>query len=172
MTGVEKFLKDIKSYNTRSVTFGDGAKREILGIGNLANTDLPKLKNVLLVKGLTANLVSINQLCDQGFSVNFTKSECLVTNDIGEMLMKGTRSNGNCYLWVPQESEHHSTGLINKEDEVRQWNQKLGHPNLRGMKNATSVNTIKGLPNLKINKDNIYDECQIRKQTRMSHHKL
>jgi len=37
---------------------------------------LPRLVNVLLVKGLTANLISISQLCDQGLEVNFTKLEC------------------------------------------------------------------------------------------------
>ncbi|MCI86594.1 gag-pol polyprotein, partial [Trifolium medium] len=62
MTGVEKFLVDIKSYSTSFVTFGDGAKGETKGVGKLANNGLPKLDNVLLVKGLTANLISISQL--------------------------------------------------------------------------------------------------------------
>jgi DNA-binding protein YbaB len=43
MTGVEKFLKDIKSYTTSYVTFGDEAKGEIKGIGKLHNNGLPKL---------------------------------------------------------------------------------------------------------------------------------
>jgi hypothetical protein len=116
------------------VTFGDGAKREILGIGNLINCDLPKLDNVLLVKGLTANLISISQLCDQGMKVNFTKSECLVTDANGEVLMRGARSKDNCYLWVSQQEAHVSTCLISKDDEVKLWHQKLGHLNLRGIK--------------------------------------
>lgn len=44
---------------------------------------------MLLVKGLTANLIRISQLCDQGLKVNFTKSECLVTNENGEVIVKG-----------------------------------------------------------------------------------
>ena len=40
MTGVEKFLKDIKTYTTSYVTFGDGAKGEIKGIGKLHNSGL------------------------------------------------------------------------------------------------------------------------------------
>ncbi|PNY11358.1 gag-pol polyprotein, partial [Trifolium pratense] len=66
MTGVDKILVNVKSYSTSYVTFGDGARGEIVGIGKLINNDLPKLDNVLLVKGLTANLISISQLCDQG----------------------------------------------------------------------------------------------------------
>jgi hypothetical protein len=119
MTGVGKFLKDVKSYKTSFVTYGDGTKGEIIGIGNLINNDLPNLESVLLVKGLTANLISISQLCDQGLKVNFTKFECLVTNDAGEVLMKGARSKDNCYLWVPQENGNPSTCLSSKEDEVK-----------------------------------------------------
>ncbi|MCH86966.1 gag-pol polyprotein, partial [Trifolium medium] len=103
MTSVERYLVNLKSYATSFVTFGDGAKGEIKGIGKLTNNGLPNLDNVLLVKGLTANLISISQLCDQGIKVNFTKSECLVTSDKGELLMKGVRSKDNCYLWIPQE---------------------------------------------------------------------
>jgi len=81
MTGVKKYLVDIRSYSTNFVTFGDGAKGEIKGVGKLACTRLPRLDNVLLVKGLTANLISISQLCDQGLKVNFSKLECLVTDE-------------------------------------------------------------------------------------------
>jgi hypothetical protein len=35
MTGVEKFLVDIKSHSTSFVTFGDGAKGQIKGMGKL-----------------------------------------------------------------------------------------------------------------------------------------
>ncbi|GAU10419.1 hypothetical protein TSUD_419150, partial [Trifolium subterraneum] len=52
MTGIDKFLVDMKTYSTSFVTFGDGAKGEIVGIGKLINNSLPKLDNVLLVKGL------------------------------------------------------------------------------------------------------------------------
>jgi hypothetical protein len=109
MTGVENYLKDVKAYTTSFMTFRDGAKGEILGIGKLINNDLPNLENVLQVKGLTVNLISISQLCDQGLKVNFTKSECLVSNEEDEVLMKGTKSKDNCYLWVTQEEAHVAT---------------------------------------------------------------
>jgi hypothetical protein len=43
-----------------------------MGIGKLQYSGLPKLDDVLLVKGLKANLISISQLCDQGLKVDFT----------------------------------------------------------------------------------------------------
>ncbi|CAJ2654309.1 unnamed protein product [Trifolium pratense] len=172
MTGVEKYLKEVKSYATSFVTFGDGAKGEIKGIGRLIDNGLPKLENVLLVKGLTANLISISQLCDQGMRVNFTKNECLVSNNEGNILMKGVRSKDNCYLWTPLEEANVSTCLLTKNEEVKLWHQKLGHLNLKSMKRVISEEAVRGLPSLQIQEGNICGECQIGKQTKVSHQKL
>ncbi|KAK2429756.1 putative mitochondrial protein [Trifolium repens] len=169
MTGEEKYLINVRSYKASFVTFGDGAKGEIVGIGDLISHGLPNLENVLLVKGLTANLISISQLCDQGMKVNFTKSECLVQNEEGKLMLKGTRSKDNCYLWVPQEEAFTSTCLVTTEDEVQLWHQKLGHLNLKGMKKAISAEAIRGLPKLKIIEGKVCGECQIGKQIRMPH---
>ncbi|KAK2389918.1 putative mitochondrial protein [Trifolium repens] len=101
--------------------------------------------------------------------VNFTKSECLVTNEEGQLMLKGTRSKDNCYLWMPQEEAFTSTCLVTTEDEVQLWHQKLGHLNLKGMKKAMSAEAIRGLPRLKIIEGKVCGECQIGKQIRMSH---
>jgi hypothetical protein len=139
MTGVNDYLDEIKSYATSYVTFGDGAKGEIVGIGKLAKEGLPKLDNVLLVKGLTANLISISQLCDQGLEVKFTKSECLVTNVLGEMMMKGIRSKENCYVWMSLEGDNHSTGSSDEKEETRKQIKKSQYklPLLASPKNLT-----------------------------------
>ncbi|KAK2428549.1 putative mitochondrial protein [Trifolium repens] len=169
MTGEEKYLMNVRSYKASSVTFGDGAKGEIVGIGDLINHGQPNLENVLLVKGLTANLISISQLCDQGMKVNFTKSECLVNNEEGQLVLRGTRSKDNCYLWMPQEEALTSTCLVTTEDEVQLWHQKMGHLNLKGMKKVISLEAIRGIPKLKIVEGKVCGECQIGKQVRMSH---
>lgn len=171
MTGVDKFLEDVKPYVSSYVTFGDGGTEKILGIGNLIKNGLPRLDNVLLVKGLTANLISISQLCDQGLKINFSKPECEITNEKGKVHMRGTRSKDNCYLWVPQEEAHFPTCLMSKE-EVKMWRQKHGHLNLKWMKKAISVEAIRGLLKLKIDEGDICGECHIGQQTRMSHPKL
>jgi len=121
MTGVDKYIEDVKPYARSYDTFGDEAKEKIEGIGNLIKNGLPRLDNILLVKGLTANLISISQLCDQGMEVNFSKPECQIIDEREEVHMRGTRSKGNCYLWVPREETHLSTCLMSKEEEVKLW---------------------------------------------------
>jgi hypothetical protein len=102
MTGNIDLITDLHPHAISYVTFGDGAKGEIKGIGKLDCPGVPKLDKVLLVKGLTANLISISQLCDQGLNVNFTKTECLITNKESEVIMKGVRTKDNCYMWSSQ----------------------------------------------------------------------
>ena len=104
--------------------------------------------------------------------MNFSKPKCQITDKKGEVHMRGTRSKDNCYFWVSQEEAHLSTCLMSKEEEVKLWHQKLGHLHLKGMKKDIPPEVIRGLPDLKIVKDNIRSECQIGKQTRMSHPRL
>ena len=46
MTGVKNLLVDVKSHSTSYVTFGDGEKGEIKGVGKLDFSGVPKLDNV------------------------------------------------------------------------------------------------------------------------------
>ncbi|KAG9458411.1 hypothetical protein H6P81_002919 [Aristolochia fimbriata] len=64
MAGSTKFLTNLHKESGGQVTFVDGAKGFVIGKGDLNVKGLPKLKNVLLVDGMKANLISISQLCD------------------------------------------------------------------------------------------------------------
>jgi hypothetical protein len=171
MTGEKAYLKEVKNYSNSYVTFGDGPKGKIKGIGNLSGPELPNLDNVLLVEGLTANLISISQLCDQGLKVSFNNSECIVSNK-GQEIMKGSRSKDNCYLWQSQHKKQGISCMITKEDETKLWHQKLGHLNLKSMRKLIIENAVRGLPKFKIEEGKICGECQIGKQTKMSHKKV
>ncbi|KAK2359751.1 hypothetical protein QL285_085096 [Trifolium repens] len=133
MTREKAYLKEVKNYSNSYVTFSDGAKGKIKGIGKLSGLELPNLDNVLLVEGLTVNLISISQLCDQGLKASFNNSECIVSNKDQE-IMKGSRSKDNCYLWQSQHKKQGISCMITKEDETKLWHQKLGHLNLKSMR--------------------------------------
>ena len=148
ITGARNYLVDMKAYSTSYVTFGDGARGKIKGIGKLAKSGSPYLDDVLQVERLTANLISISQLCDQGLEVKFSKEDCLVVNENQEVLMRGARSKDNCYMWISQEECQMSRCLISKEDEVKLWHKKLGYLNLKSMKRIILEEAIRGMPKL------------------------
>lgn len=87
-----------QSFSQGHVTFGGGRKGSIKGIRNVVRPRLPCVNDLLLVEGLTTNLINISQLYNQGFKVSFNKGECVVTNKYHEEVIKGTRSKDN-YLW-------------------------------------------------------------------------
>lgn len=72
MTHNKNLLIDIIPQYTSYATFGDGTKGEIIGYGNIRSSGGPNLNGVLLVKGLTTNLISIGQLCDKSLKVKFS----------------------------------------------------------------------------------------------------
>ncbi len=71
MTGdTSKFLL-IKPFKGGNVVFGDNSKGKILGIGSIGKDLSNAIDNILLVKNLKHNLLSISQLCDRGNRVIF-----------------------------------------------------------------------------------------------------
>ena len=76
MTGQKGLLKNIETCPSRHVTFGDGVKGKILGVGTLNVDGLPPLDKVLYVQDLKANLISVSQLYDAELYVHFNKTSC------------------------------------------------------------------------------------------------
>ena len=62
MTRENSYLCDYQNMSDGYVSFGDGRERHVLGKGTLFVNGLSKLKSVLHVEGLKANLLSISQL--------------------------------------------------------------------------------------------------------------
>ena len=57
--------------------FANGIKSKIIGIGNIGKNNSDLITDVMLVEGLTHNLLSISQFCDQGYRVVFEPSVAL-----------------------------------------------------------------------------------------------
>ena len=82
MTGDKKLFIILETKERGVVTIGDNDKGHIVRIGNVQLTPLTSLKNILYIRGLKYNLISISQLCDRGLKVSFELSSCLVTNPL------------------------------------------------------------------------------------------
>lgn len=96
------FFLDMKECSLGYVTFRDIAKGKVLGIGAIIKlADLPRLQDVRLVEGFSANLINISQLCDQGFQVSYSRYKCEVLSKGECIVMSGTRLFDNFYHWDP-----------------------------------------------------------------------
>ena len=63
----------MKNSHGGSIIFADNKKDKIIRVGNIGNSSKPLIERVFLVEGLKHNLLSISQLCDNGFVVLFCK---------------------------------------------------------------------------------------------------
>ncbi|XP_062103129.1 uncharacterized protein LOC133814150 [Humulus lupulus] len=164
MTGNKLLLNNYKEGTEGQVTFGDGNKGAILGRGDLVLKNLPVVKDVLYVKGLKANLLSISQLCDDHYTVNFSKSTCLVKSTDGCSVLSGTRSNDNCYML--DNTEVCSRVTLDKSDL---WHYRLGHLNYRDLRKLVKLKAVRGVPDFKVSRERVCGPCQQGKQVRSSH---
>ena len=93
----EAIFKTLFEGKIGTITFGDGSKSVIRGIGTVDIPGLPVFEDVWYVDGMKANLHSINQICDNGLNVLLTKYECEIFDGGGDCMCIGVRTADNYY---------------------------------------------------------------------------
>ena len=98
MIGNKSWFKNLRPKDGGIVKFANGIKFKIIGIGNSGKNDLNLVTDVMLIDGLTHNLLSISQFCDQGYKVVFEPSQCVIEDSIINKIILTTRSHNNTYV--------------------------------------------------------------------------
>ena len=124
MIGNKRLSKTLFEGKIGTVTFGDGSKYVIRGIGTVDILRLLVFEDVWYLDGLKANLFSISHICDNGLNVLFTKYECEILDGGGDCMCVGVRTADNCYELTPSIS---NKCFSTKIDQVDLWHQRLGH---------------------------------------------
>ncbi|XP_070032177.1 uncharacterized protein [Nicotiana tomentosiformis] len=92
ITGKMDNFLSLKALQGGSVSFGNGKKGYILGVGKIGKTLSHSIKNVYYVNGLECSLLSFSQICDKGNKVEFLSKSCTLTNlIIGEVVLIAKR---------------------------------------------------------------------------------
>ena len=87
MTGDKSKLSSFTPKDGGYVTFGDDSRGKVIGVENIDNYSSSCIENVLLVDGLKHNLISISQLCDKDYNVNFDKTECIISDALTNKIL-------------------------------------------------------------------------------------
>src|SRR3954463_1354179 len=94
MTGRSSMFQDLVLKSGGEVKFGGDQKGKIIGSGTISTGNSPSITNVLLVDGLTHNLLSISHLSDNGYDIIFDqKSRKAVNQKDGSILFTSKRKN-------------------------------------------------------------------------------
>ena len=121
---------------------------------------LPLLIDVLYIKGLKANLMSITQICDEDF---------LVLKEEGALVLKGLRTTDNCYGVVPKPNVSCRSARVNL---LELWHQRFGYANYKQMAKVSKLKAVIGLPKFGKIKKNVCGPCQLGKQIKSTHPKV
>ena len=149
-----------------NVTFGDESKSHIKGKEIISLPGLPDIANVLYIKGLKVNLLSISQICDQDFMVLFSKGNCLVMDESGKKLISGVRTLDNYYGLVPDADIVCNSIRLPSEDL---WHQRMGHASYKHLLVVSKHESVLGIPKLSRVSNVVCGPCQLGKQTKAKH---
>ena len=116
MIGNKGLFKTLFEGKIGTVTFRDGSKYVIGGIGTVDIPGLLVFEDVWYVDGLKANFLSISQICDNGLNVLFTKYECEILDGGGDCMCVGVRTVDNCYGLTPSISNKCFSAKIDQVD--------------------------------------------------------
>ena len=112
------------------MSFGDNSKGKIIGIDNVGKESSTLFENVCLVENLKHNLLSISQLCDNGYRIIFDKSKCAIENACdGEILFIGNRCV-NIYTIDIDCASTNDKCFSTLHDDSWLWYRRLGHASM------------------------------------------
>jgi len=164
MTGDKEKLQSYSALEKeRKVSFGNDTPTLIEGKGFVLSKENVKVGNVMYVDGLKHNLLSVNQICDQGNEVIFQSNGCIVRElDTRETMIKGIRTPNNLYILKGGQQQCY----LSKNDEHWLWNKILGHISFSQIKKACKYHIVRDVPDIRIPDNTICKSCQFGKQTR------
>ncbi|XP_070034279.1 uncharacterized protein [Nicotiana tomentosiformis] len=92
MTGNTMDFLSLKSLQGWNVSFGNGKKGCILGVGKIGKSLSHSIENVYYVNSLKYSFLSVSQIYDKGNKVEFLSKICTVTNLVtGEVVLVAKR---------------------------------------------------------------------------------
>ena len=122
----------------------------------------------MYVEALRHSLLSISQLCDKGYKVNFKSNGCTISHSSSsKILFTGKRVN-NIYILDIMETISSNECLLSRSDESWLWHRRLTHIHTNHLNKLKSKDLVSSLPNIKFQDNRLCDACVKGKQIRSS----
>ncbi|KAK1694085.1 hypothetical protein QYE76_010782, partial [Lolium multiflorum] len=162
MTGGKNLVKELRpNIHDITVSFGDNSTSEVLGFGKVVVAHNITLVDVMLVKTLGYNLLSVSALGKMGFAI-------FIDNDIVVLLWSktlkvafvGYREHNLYVVDFSGTTTSSAMCLFGKADVGWLWHRRLAHVNMRTLQSLHKGNHIVGLmENVSFAKDRVCRAC-------------
>ena len=137
-------LKDTKKV-TESVIVANSMETPVVAKGNVTieadvggETQILAVSEVLCFPELPMNLLSVHTICSLGHCVVFTKNECKVFNQRGNLVAVGKQQDG---LYRLSQRELNNSCLTKPKEDIKLWHRRMGLLNVQSLKQLWSMVT-------------------------------
>jgi hypothetical protein len=153
----------------RYITFGDNGRGRVLSEGEIKVSDKITLRHVALVQSLGYNLLSVSQLLDEGFEVLFQPGGSRILDSRGDLLCMVVPEGQVFRADFSQSSAVECCFLAGSSSELWKWHRKLGHLIFDLLSRLSKLNLVRGLPQLRFEKELVCAPCRHAKMVASSH---
>lgn len=178
MVNDKSYFDDLKQIDPIKIAIAkDGEMLEAKQCGNISVKTVQNgestnrtMSDVLFVKDLKCNLMSIGKLCDRDYEVTFTKHGARISKD-GQVQFTANR-NGSLYEVEFQVKKDAFAGVADEWSRKKQiqslWHQRLCHLNVFDMKKLITQEMVTGIEKIKVDTDGKFCEpCVMGKQSKL-----
>jgi hypothetical protein len=163
-------LIDLDTRVRGTVRFGDDSAAEIEGRGKVEfvckNGELRRFDGVYFIPTLTANIVSVGRLDEDGYRVLIGGDELAIREPGGKLLARVKWAGSRLYLLHVTLSA--AVCQVTRGDEMAwHWHERLGHLNFTAMKKLAREDLVRGLPDVGL-AERPCEACLAGKQRRAS----
>ncbi|GJS66648.1 retrovirus-related pol polyprotein from transposon TNT 1-94 [Tanacetum coccineum] len=169
--------KEVKHFKPKSVTsgspsgpkvvFGDDSTCTTEGYGSIKCNGIVFTK-VAFVNGLKYNLISLSQLYDAKYIVQFDEKKGTIFNSNKEIVMIAPRVR-DVYVLDMMSSAQESCFFAKASKKLNWlWHKRLAHLNFKTINKLVKQNLVIGLPSLFYSKDKPCSSCEKGKHHRAS----
>ncbi|GKB21622.1 retrovirus-related pol polyprotein from transposon TNT 1-94, partial [Tanacetum coccineum] len=167
MTGVKSYLHKYVEQPGPKVVFEDDSTCTTKGYGSIKCNGIVFTK-VAFVDGLKYNLISISQLCDAQYIVQFDEKRETIFNSNKEVVMIAPRVR-DVYVLDMTSSAQESCFFAKAFENLNWlWHKRLAHLNFKTINKLAKQNLVIGLPSLVYSKDKPCSSCEKGKRHRAS----
>ncbi|GKB67099.1 retrovirus-related pol polyprotein from transposon TNT 1-94 [Tanacetum coccineum] len=159
MTGVKSYLHKHMEQPGPKVVFGDDSICTTEGYGFIKCNGIV-FKKVAFVNGLKYNLISISQLCNAKYIVQFDEKRGTIFNSNKEVVMIAPRVR-DVYVLNMTSSAQESCFFAKASDNLNWlWHKRIAHLNFKIINKLAKQNLVIGLPSLVYSKDKPCSSCE------------
>ena len=166
MSNDKSIFKELDESYISKVRIGNGDCIDVKGKGDVVintSSGIKIINDVLYVPEINQNLLSVGQLLEKGFSVNFKEKACEIFDPKGGKLFSVKMKGKSFSLdWEQANSCAHP----NLANQSQLWHKRLGHFHYSAISFMHKNELVQGLPMAEAGTE-VCEVCQMGKQSRL-----